>query len=436
MFELDDKKTGEYLKRLVDEKGYETTADFCRAYLKLKNKNNDITETELQNERNRFGAIFKGKKKIQIHDLPALTELLCASCEEILSAGKKFAPTINHITNYEIAQSQDRKVWNEYMKREDAIFLNCDEYGKSVIDYALEFRNYQFMKYLLDEKYIWLVAPTENVWDFSGYRAGTIIKTNIYQINILPSELTCQDRLRTQTVALAIEAGDCDILDSLKARETPELRQLNRFGSYSRNFDKNRNDDLIEAIVSSENENIADYFSDEFPITDRNGDENQFMFPFICEVIDRKLDSNKFKYAEVFLKKSIAHNKAVFKKISGMIEKACSLHRDLHMKQAEELVRVCIETGFGANDENMLKRYKENAENFSGVLSHFSVNKYNVVSFEYRDDNDKYCSVVTNVVKVSSKKGSPEIKKLACELNELYDKIISLGGEEYGKVLL
>ncbi len=30
MYELDDIKTGEYLKKLVDEKGYETTADFCR----------------------------------------------------------------------------------------------------------------------------------------------------------------------------------------------------------------------------------------------------------------------------------------------------------------------------------------------------------------------------------------------------------------------
>ena len=128
MYELNDKKIGEHLKELIDERGYKTIADFCRNYLKLKYSHQEITDTILQNERNRFGAILKGDKKIQTHDLPILSELLCVSCEEILSAGKCYAPTINHVTTYEIAQSHDRKVWDEYMKREDRLFLNCDEY--------------------------------------------------------------------------------------------------------------------------------------------------------------------------------------------------------------------------------------------------------------------------------------------------------------------
>ena len=264
MFELDDIKTGEYLKKLVDEKGYETTADFCRDYLKLKNKNNDITETELQNERNRFGAIFKGKKKIQIHDLPALTELLCVSCEEILSAGKKYVPTINHITNYEIAQSKDRKIWDEYMKREDKLFLNCDEYRKSVIDYAFEFKNYDFIKYLLEEGYIEFVDNSKEEYELYHYGAKTSIKPNwdrfISQTDhFLSIELFEQDRLRTQTIALAIESNDCDILDSMRAREIPEMHNVTLWNADSVDFEKNRNDVLIEAIAMSKNKKITEY---------------------------------------------------------------------------------------------------------------------------------------------------------------------------------
>ena len=58
------------------------------------------------------------------------------------------------MTNYEIAFTDDPRVWKKYMEREDKIFLNSDEYGKTVIEYALEFKNYKFMKYLMDEGYM------------------------------------------------------------------------------------------------------------------------------------------------------------------------------------------------------------------------------------------------------------------------------------------
>lgn len=43
MYELNDKKIGAHLKELIDERGYKTTADFCRDYLKLKQSSQDIT---------------------------------------------------------------------------------------------------------------------------------------------------------------------------------------------------------------------------------------------------------------------------------------------------------------------------------------------------------------------------------------------------------
>ena len=179
MYELNDKKIGEHLKELIDERGYKSTADFCRRYLIEKNNTVNYTEDNLNEDlktaKNTFSKILSGKQSITLEQLPILSKLLCVSCEEILSAGKKYAPTINHITNYEIAQSSDRNIWDEYMKREDKLFLNCDEYRKTVIDYALEFRNYGFIKYLLDEEFIWFVDNSKEGYGLY-YGAGTSIK--------------------------------------------------------------------------------------------------------------------------------------------------------------------------------------------------------------------------------------------------------------------
>ena len=438
MYELNDEKIGAHLKEVIDERGYKRTADFCRDYLKLKYSNQDISDAILQNERNRFSAIFKGKKKIQTHDLPILSDLLSISCEEILSAGKRYAPTVNHVTNYEIAQSHDREVWDEYMKREDTIFLNCDEYCKTVIDYALEFRNYAFMKYLLDEGFIWFVDPNADYFDRFGYRAGTSVKhkelVEYNPENRLPTEIEFQDRLRTQTIALAIENKDYDVLESLRAREIPEIYKLSWSGIIPYNIYKN--EDLIEVIANVENGKIIEYFSDEFTIIDiRNKKENTIIFHFLSDVIEKALEIGNEKTAEIALKKAISHNKETFGKINDMVKRACQLHHDSQTEKMERLVKVCMETGCGVNDANMIKRFKENADNYTHIYSAFNVDKFNYVSFYYYE-NGKYTDIITNICKVTSKKGSPEIKKLTEELNEWYNKIISLGGEKYAKILL
>lgn len=435
MYELNDKKIGEHLKALIDESGYKTTADFCRDYLKLKYSNQEITDTILQNERNRFGAILKGDKKIQTHDLPILSELLCVSCEEILSAGKQYASTRNHVTNYEIAQSHDRKVWDEYMKREDTIFLNCDEYCKTVIDYALEFKNYAFMKYLLDEGFIWFVDPNTDDCDMYGYRAGTSIKpkelAKNYPENRLPTEIRFQDRLRTQTIALAIENKDYDILESMRAREIPELQLVDASGSNYIDFNKNRNDDLIEAIAASENEEILAYFSDEFPVQDRWKRENSLMFPFLNDVIKIMLDNNNNKCAEFIIRKMIAHNKSTYEKTYSLIKEACQAEYSLIQKNKEKIIKEAYKNGVSL--EELHVKFKTEEDVKRDVICCFKYdNANNVVTFFYGKD----IGIATNIFFVNSRNGSPAIKKLIEELNEWYNKIISLGGEKYAEILL
>ena len=44
--------------------------------------------------------------------------------------------------------------------------------------------------------------------------------------------------------------------------------------------------------------------------------------------------------------------------------------------------------------------------------------------------------IATNIIKMTRKGRNPEIQQLIDELNEWYNKIISLGGEKYAEILL
>lgn len=271
---------------------------------------------------NRISQIINGNKAIQIYDLPIFTDLLKVSCEEILSCGKSFVPFSGHITNYEVAFSKDTNVWDNYAERPDNLILNPDEYNKTVIDYAIEFKNYDFIKYLIDKDYIWFVDNSKYDSYVLSFGAGTNIKRRDipYIDTALNYEMAkCEELgLRQKVIAMAIENKDFDILDSLKAREVPELYfECLCWGSRT-DSRAHYNDDLIEAIVQSNNDKVLAYFSDEFQITDNQKREHSFIFPFLNEVID-KLVKLKSKKAEPIIRKAIEHNEKVYGQLSNMI---------------------------------------------------------------------------------------------------------------------
>jgi len=152
MLQIEDNlKIGRYLDGLIN-RNFRSRRQFCRAYLKATNS--PVNDEELRKKNNRFSQIVKGKKGLQLYDLLVVTDLLGISCEELLSCGKSFVPVSSHMTNYDIAFSKNPKDWKKYMDSEDSLFLNADEYGKTVVDYALEFKNYAFIDWLMDKDYI------------------------------------------------------------------------------------------------------------------------------------------------------------------------------------------------------------------------------------------------------------------------------------------
>ncbi len=436
----DGEQIGTYLKKLVKERYNDSTVAFCRDYIKLTTNPDEST----RNLENRFSQIFKGKKNIQIYDLPILSEIFIVSCEEILSAGKCCKPVSNRTTNYEIAQSNDRAVWDKYMKRSDRLFLNHDEYYKSVIDYALDFKNYKFIKYLLEEKFIWFENYSSQILAPSSYGAGTSIKPNWERFD-LPDQfishelITEEKRLRNKVIALAIENEDHDILEYMSAREIPQMNYINIFENCNIDFNENRDIELIETIASSENKKILEYFSDEFLIQELNSKKernNTFIFIFLGDVIELMLENKKYEFAEVLLKKAIIHSKNTFNAIKDMITEACRLHNESIQEEIDRLIKLCIETDCSKNDEMVIKNLKQSSEDHTSILSRFNFNpNNNIVSFNYFHNNI-YSGMVTNILKISSAKGSPEIRALIDELNEWYHKILLLGGEKNAEILL
>lgn len=155
MFKTDNTKIGSYLAALIKNSKYKNDRQFSIAYLTLRD--GAANPDDIQNMQNRICQIKKGKKGVQIEDLPIFSELLGVSIENILSAGTALVPASTRKSNYSIAYSKDPAEWESYINLESKPILKPDEFDKTAIDYALEAGNYPFLKYLLEKEYIWLI---------------------------------------------------------------------------------------------------------------------------------------------------------------------------------------------------------------------------------------------------------------------------------------
>lgn len=407
-FEEDKVKIGQYLKQLIENSTYRNVRSFCKKYLKLAKC--DVTDDSIAKMQNRMSQILKGKKAIQTYDLPLFCELLSVSCEEILSAGKHYEPISGHITNYEIAFSHDKKLWDKYIKREDKLFLNPDEYNNTVIDYALKFKNYEFMKYLMDNNYIWFVDDSK--YDCKdrifGFGAGTSIKRREIgaQDSLLTDLYNCEKHgLRQKMIALAMENNDFKMLTDLRAREIPSLYQLCLNPMYPTNCKDYCDKEVIQEISKS-SDKVLGYFSEEFEIVDQFGNRHKFLYPFLSNVIDRMIQ-DKNKYTEVILRRAIQHNKQALNKLQSMANEAFELAK---------------------SDFNYLDNYKapveaivERAMNYfyyhpdDSFISYFFSRK--------KGDCPKFC---TNIIKATNESGDLLIDDLVKELNSSYYAVCNI----------
>ncbi len=405
MFELKtNEEIGVYLKKLILSK-YPSCRQFCVAYIDLTldffDDPQDLRSDEIRKLTNRLSQILKGKKSIQTYDLPIFSELLDVSCEQMLSAGAVCKPITNRRTNYSIAFSTDERDWLEYINREDCIASYADEFGKTVVDYAIEFKNYGFIKFLIENGYITLVSDDKGYADFN-FGADTTLKLRPYEAKTFENELYDNKILRTQIISLALENNDYAVLAEMRAREFPPQLSMTTMLSTNIRFDDYYDEGYIEAILHSKSRAIQ-YFCEEYYVKSRwqNG-EFLWMFPFMDKLIIKAVQENSSK-AKTFLEAAIKHNEETYNDLKKTILFVA--------KTAKE--NIHRNRGFQDVIADVLRDY------------HISEEK-NVISFSPYWLRGDVKAISTNIICAYVKSKKPEIQALIDRLNQLYSQIINI----------
>ena len=407
IFKPCNKEIGTYLGDLI-KKNYKSDRQFCIEYLKLRDGQDAPCPDDIQKMQNRISQIKNGNKCVQLEDLPIFSELLGVSFEEILSAGTFFAQTSNRKTNYSIAHSSDPTEWEAYIQREDKLILNPDEYDKTAIDYALEAGNYPFLKYLLDEGYIWFVGNDKQEY-YMGFGAGTSIeRRKIGYHDLLDIRLHNQDDLRFKMIALAIRENDFEMLDKLHAREIPLLYRINQIDirmNHDKKLPSSANvERMIEEIATS-TEPVLSYFFEAFELESLALDfHNTFICPFAGQILDAVIRRKRTTQSKCFLEKAIAHNKKVWKRLQKEVA-TCK-------KEYEEYV-----ANMNANyyDDASIKR-----ETWMDYYF-YPETGFVAYSMPVHIRNTIHTGFTTNVIQVTVSSKDPEVQALINKLNKSYD---------------
>ncbi len=402
MFEIkSNQEIGAYLKEVILSK-YPSCRQFCVAYvdltLKIDDDPNDMRSDEIRKLTNRLSQILKGVKAIQTYDLPVFSELLGISCEEMLTAGAVRKPILFRRTNYNIAFSHDVNDWKDYLAREDCIAAYADEFGKTVVDYALEFKNYKFLRFLMENGYIQFVS-NETIWDF-GYNFGakSLIKDKHRQT--LENQFLQDNSLRTRLIALALESDDESILEELHAREFPVQYTVMPYRCDAIKFANFYDEKYIDAIVKA-NDKVFDYFCQEYYVTSLQAKDYRckWLFPFFGAMIEKAIKLNPER-ALLLSDIAIAHNREIYD----------SLRKEV-FRVAKKQKQFRSDVGFTEIIKDVLRDFHINEErNYVTYYAYWC----------------KGNSVSGLVILVNAKSKEKEIQDKIDQVNELYNMIINI----------
>ena len=390
-----NEEIGKYLFKLIDEKSdkFKSGRDFCKQYLFLE-KGEQPSDDEIQKQANRLSGIKSGKYGLQIQDLGYYTELLEITCEELLSAGKSKPAFPDRYSNYTFAHSTDRGYWERYINNDDKLFLNADEYGKTILDYAFECENYGLIKFLTENNYITIV-DNESTKDYvmTFMPPDKAMKYMSRNANKLNDEIINNDKIRTTVVALAIKKNDKYFLTKLRAREIPALYSVCEYGFSTQfdNFESSYNDKLTNAVANADKE-ILGYFSEPFSIKSEHS-EGVFIYPFLGRLLDKMISENN-KNTVYVLERTLDYNSNVLNELSEKI----------------------------AQSYIMYKKYCDDKEAFSGAVKYFDMNDNGVFTFMNYDPSDTstLIKMKSNVIHISKKSKDEKINELISKINKIY----------------
>ena len=403
---------GEYLSSLIN-RHYKSNRQFCKEYL-IHSGDTDPSNDSIQKMANRVCQIKYGNKEIQIEDLPIFSELLDVSIEEILSAGTYVKPVSGRTTNYSISFSDDSKEWEAFVNRDDKLFLNPDEYNKTVIDYALENSNYELLKYLMDQKYIWFVSNNTDEY-YLGFGAGTNIKRREVGFNdCLDVRLKESDDLRYKMISLAIESKDIKMLSTLHAREIPEMYSITptlyHHNLTNKELPVTKNvEAMIKSIAHSDKKTI-DYFFSEFNIKPNHStNQSTYIFPY-TDLLLKELIKINSKNSQNYLKRTIEHNKKLKKQLVDNVTSSTNAYIDT----LDWYKKATAESKKQIEEEYTIDTWRD----------YYFYPKTGFIIFRDRPmkKGESIKGLVSNAAHVKAKSTNKETQRLIDELNNSYDE--------------
>ena len=405
---------GNYLTNIIDTK-YKSNRQFCIAYLHNRDGEKPNDDVVIQNMANRICQIKKGNKEIQIEDLPIFSELLDVSIEEILSAGTYVPHSLGRTTNYSIAFSENPNEWEKYIQRNDKLFLNPDEYNKTVIDYALENGNYAFLKYLMDKNYIWFASDNQKDYVI-GFGAGTSIeRRDIGYMDLLDVKLKESDDLRYKMISLAIDNKDFDMLNTLHAREIPELYNMTNvlhLHFVKKDFSVSKNlRSMIQSIARCKDDKVIDYFFKEFKIkVNYDNTVNTYIFPYAGLLLNELIKSQP-KKAKKYLEIVLKYNNSINQKLLKAVDESYKLGPR----------RYNIDPALLEYHPDIKKQLENTYESASWQDYYFYPDKgiLSYIDLPY-ENNAPIKGFITNVIKVTAKSSDKEIQVLINKINNVY----------------
>lgn len=396
-----DKEIGQYLRTQITAR-QGTQRSFVRKYLAATGE----SQTSENREANSLSAILSGKNGITTERLFIYAQLLGVSCEEILTAGKSHREAQSRMTNHSVAFSKNAMDWEIYLQREDTPFLFADEFNKTILDYALEYQNYPFIKYLVEKEHIRFIDEDRKNHFFVDY----CIQTNFTHRPSFPQhrvedELQEAAELRKQMIVLAIQNQDIPMLDWLHARETSEMHcSCLAFHELS-NAPKQNVEAILPALAAASHEIVA-YFSEPMIMHDRFGYENHFVYPYLDELANIMLKQGS-QNADMVLNAIAAHNQWVYHALRKMLNQAVEMYNAKYEFLPLEHLR-----SYGT-------------EQISSSL-HFSEDR-KIVSFHYATDgqgrNTIYDGIFTDFLNVETVSENDMEARLIRECSHWYQKI-------------
>lgn len=209
------KKLGKHLAILIDEK-YPSRRKFGAEYLRLRDGEEFVTEENKNKMSHVISEIIKGNRGIQIEQIQYFAKLLNVTYGQLLDTEYCGSGLNDRATNYSISLSNDQEEWEKYIQREDKLILNDDEYGKTVLDYAISNGNYNLIKYLIDKGYISFIGEGDR---FIPFYPSVSIERRKVVVPKLSDEISQGKQLRDNLIEFAKKNNDLELLRKMKADE-------------------------------------------------------------------------------------------------------------------------------------------------------------------------------------------------------------------------